>query len=65
MTRNVKKQAEQGRQMLNGNRSLSMDELEQLINLADNPNALEGILDAVVTAFYMGAATGIRQGQQA
>lgn len=66
MHRDVRKQAEQGRKMLNKSRDLSATELRRLFNIAaSNDNLSNGIIDAVVTAYFMGAATGIRQGQQA
>ena len=61
--RNIKKQAEAGRKLLNSTRGLSMGELDGLLDMASA--GAEGLIDAVITAFYMGAATGIRQGEQA
>ena len=65
--RNVLEQAQKGRKMLNSNRSMSMNELEQLIDYSyqcveKGYDACSVILEAVTEAFYFGAATGIRQG---
>lgn len=67
MHRNVMEQARKGRKLLSSNRSMSMNEIEQLLNYAFDKmdkgyDTCSVLLDVVTEAFYFGAATGVRQG---
>lgn len=60
MDRNITKQIREGKARLDSCRNLSMGEVTELINIARDIS----VLDAITAAFYVGAATGIRQAER-
>lgn len=65
--RNVEKQAEQGRNIVRQNNKLDLYGSELTV-LLERPLATRGsndIYDAVVNAYYMGLAVGMRNGRKA
>ncbi len=65
--RNVEKQAEQGRNIVRQNDKLDLYGSELTV-LLERPLATRGsndIYDAVVNAYYMGLAVGMRNGRKA
>ena len=65
MTRNVLKQAEIGRKAIDSKRTLSVYELKQMITIfnektEETKNIKEGLYEALIVAFHMGYAVGLR-----
>ena len=60
MARNIAKQVREGKEKLNSDRTLTAQEIFDLISIAKDTS----VLDAIVAAFYTGAATGMRQVEQ-
>ncbi len=54
--RNVLKQAENGRKLINETRDLTLNELYQLYDMTET-----SFFNAFTAAFYMGVSVGIRQ----
>lgn len=65
--RNVEKQAEQGRNIVRKNDKLDLygQELRTLIEKPLETRGSNDIYDAVVKAYYMGLAVGMRNGRKA
>ena len=60
MARNISKQVREGKARLDSSRVLTIEEMTDLINIASEVS----VFDAIAAAFYVGAATGIRQAEQ-
>lgn len=62
--RNAVKQARIGQNMIKDNQDLAIFELKQIFNIYDSTaksdGHLEGLWNAVSTAYYMGYAVGVR-----
>lgn len=65
--RNVAKQAEQGRNIVRKNDRLDLyaQELHALLDKSIATKDTNDIYDAVVNAYYMGLAVGVRNGRKA
>jgi hypothetical protein len=65
-TRDIKKQAEEGRRLLKGtDYGLNHDELNQLYDICSQEGSRGGIFYAIMSAFCMGVAVGNRQAKAA
>lgn len=63
MTRNIKKFTAEGRKIVTNGKdaSLTFSEMEELRSIATDPTNRDALLDALMTAFYFGAAVGNRR----